>query len=189
MEDKIKEENKILEEDKPSSPRFTNVHVDENKEELSLDNLKKELDRCLKERADYLAGWQRAQADFLNYKKEQNKRIEEVLKFANLDLVIRLLSILDNFDLMEKNISEELKENENIKGILQIKMQILDFLKSQNLEIINVVIEEKFDPNFHEAIQVVETKDKESDIIVEEIQKGYILQGRVIRPAKVKVTK
>ena len=158
-------------------------------EKLGLEDLKKDLDKCIKERADYLAGWQRAQADFLNYKKEQNKRVEEVLKFANLDLIIRLLPILDNFDLIEKKLPEELKGDENVKGILLTKTQILDFLKSQDLEVIKVVIDEKFDPNFHEAVEVVEIEDKESDIIVEEIQKGYMMQGRVIRPAKIKVTK
>ena len=168
MEDEIKEENIKDGENKAKEP---------DAEELK------------KERDNYLAGWQRAQADFLNYKKEQNKRIEEVLKFANFDLIIRLLPILDNFDLIEKKFPEELRGDENIKGVLQIKTQILDFLKSQNLEVIKIVVDEKFDPNFHEAIEMVETGGKEPDIIVEEIQKGYMMYGRVIRPAKVKVTK
>jgi molecular chaperone GrpE len=156
--------------------------------ELSLDELKKELEQCIKERDENLAGWQRAKADFLNYKKEQTKTLEEFLKFANLDLIIKLLPILNNFDLIEKKLSEELKKNENIKGILQLKIQILDFLKGQELKEIKTV-GEKFDPNFHEAIETQEIEGQESDIIIEEIQKGYILHHKVIQPAKVKITK
>jgi len=148
----------------------------------------KELEQCRKEKDDYLAGWQRARADFLNYKKEQNKRVEEVLRFANLDLILKLLPVLDNFDLIERKLSEKLKSDENVKGVLQIKIQILDFLKNQGIEEIKSA-GEKFDPNFHEAIEEVEVKDKESGVVAEEIQKGYRLYGRVIRPTKVKVSK
>jgi molecular chaperone GrpE len=173
MEDETKN-NKIDESDKTK--------------ELSPEELKKNLEECIKEKDEYLAGWQRTKADFLNYKKEQAKMIEEVLKFANLDLIIKLLPILDNFDLIEKKLPEELKKDENIKGILQIRIQILEFLRGQELEEIKT-IGEKFNPNFHEAIEIQEMEGKESDIIIEEIQKGYILKGRVIQPAKVKIVK
>jgi len=161
--------------------------IEEQKSENEIET-GQNLTKCLKERGEYLAGWQRAQADFLNYKKEQNKRVEEILKFVNIDFILKLLPILDNFDLIEKKLPESLRADENIKGILQIKIQVLSFLKTQEIEEIKT-IGEKFDPNFHEAIAEEEIKDKESGIIIEEIQKGYIMHGRVIRPAKVKVVK
>jgi molecular chaperone GrpE len=154
--------------------------------ELKLEELKKKLEECQKKRDDYLAGWQRARADFLNYKKEEIERIEELLKYAGVELILKMLPILDNFDLVEKRLADRLKKDENLKGILQIKTQILDFLKNEGVKEMKVV-GEKFDPNFHEAVETIE--GKESGKILEETQKGYLLNGRVLRPAKVKVSK
>jgi len=156
--------------------------------ELNFEELKKELEKCEKKRDEYLAGWKRARADFINYKKGEIERVGELMKFAATGLILKVLPILDNFDLAEKNLSEDSKKEESIKGFLQIKTQIKDFLEEQGIDEISC-LEEKFDPNFHEAVEEVEMKDKESGIIIEEIQKGYKFQGRVIRPNKVKVIK
>ena len=153
-----------------------------------LNEIKQQLEECQKQKAEYLSGWQRERADFLNYKKEEVERMETIIKFANEELILRMLPVLDNMDVAEKKIPEDLKKNENIKGILQIRTQILDFLKSQGIEEIKT-IGLKFDPNFHEAAGEVEVKDKESGIVIEEVQKGYTMCGRVIRPAKVKIVK
>lgn len=156
--------------------------------ELNSEELKKELEKCEKKRDEYLAGWKRARADFINYKKGEIERVGELIKFAAAGLILKVLPILDNFDLAEKNLSEDLKKEESIKGFLQIKTQIKDFLEEQGIDEISC-LEEKFDPNFHEAVEEVEVKDKESGIIIEEIQKGYKFHGKVIRPNKVKVIK
>ena len=156
--------------------------------ELNSEELKKELEKCEKKRDEYLAGWKRARADFINYKKGEIERVGELIKFAAAGLILKVLPILDNFDLAEKNLSEDSKKEESIKGFLQIKTQIKDFLEEQGIDEISC-LEEKFDPNFHEAVEEVEMKNKESGIIIEEIQKGYKFQGRVIRPNKVKVIK
>jgi len=177
---------------------------EEIKKELNIEELKKKLEECQKLKEEYLAGWQRARADFLNYKKEEIERIEEILKYGGEEFILKILPILDNFDLAEKKLPEDLKNNDNIKGLLQIKTQILDFLRIQGVEEIKT-IGEKFDPNFHEAVEQVEesklssspsafareieAKDKDSGIIVEEVQKGYKINGRLLRPAKVKVVK
>lgn len=152
----------------------------EKKEELNLEE-------CKKQRDEYLAGWQRARADLLNYKKEEMERFEQVLKFAGEEFVLKVLPILDNFNLIEKKLPEDLKEEENIKGVLQLKKQIEDFLKSQGVE--EIKCGEKFDPNFQEAVETIEKEDRESGTILEEIQKGYTINGRILRPAKVKVIK
>jgi len=135
-----------------------------------------------------LAGWQRERADFLNYKKEEMERIGDILKYANEGLILKILPILDNFEIAEKKLPEDLKNNDNVKGLLMIKNQILEFLKSQGLEEIKSE-GEKFDPHLMEVIEEIEIKDKESGIIIEEVQKGYKINGRLLRPAKVKVTK
>ena len=85
----------------------------------------------------------------------------------------------------EKEIPAD-KKDEYLAGVLQIKTQIQDFLKNQGVEEIKA-LGEKFDPNFHEVVG--EAEGKESGIIVEEVQKGYKLQGKVIRPAKIKIIK
>jgi len=147
--------------------------------EENIEEIKKQRDR-------YLAGWQRARADFLNYQKEEKERFGNILGFAFQGFILQILPILDNFDLVEKKIPGELKEDENVKGMLQIKSQILDFLKKQEVEEIKA-IGEKFDPNLHEAVEQI--KGEEPGIVLEQIQKGYIIHGQVLRPAKVKVSK
>jgi len=155
-----------------------------------------ELEEYKKKAEEYLAGWQRARADLLNYKKEEMERIGDILKYANVDSILKILPILDNFEVIEKKLPENLKNDEHVKGLLLIKNQILDFLKLQGVEEVKAV-GEKFDPNFHEIIGEVspsEDSAKEGEfcepgIIVEEIQKGYKIEGRLLRPAKVKVIK
>lgn len=162
--------------------------IEEEKKELSLEELKKKLEECQKLKDEYLAGWQRERADFLNYKKEELERIGELIKYAGAGRILNILPILDNFEVVEKKLPENLTNDENVKGILQIKNQLKDFLKSQGVEEIKSV-GEKFDPNFHEVVEEVEIKDKETGIIIEEIQKGYKINGRLLRPARVKVAK
>jgi len=162
--------------------------MEKEKEETNLESLKEKLRECEKQKAEYLAGWQRSRADFLNYKKGEMERISEILKYANEGLILKILPILDNFEIAFKKLPENLKTNENIKGIFQIKTQLQDLLKSQGLEEIKS-LGEKFNPELQEVIEEVETKDKESGIVVEEVQKGYKLHGKVIRPAKVKISK
>jgi len=124
--------------------------MEEKKEEIkieqNIEELKKKLEECEKLKDEYLAGWQRERADFLNYKREELERIGEILKYTNVGLILNILPILDNFEIAEKKIPEDLKNDENVKGILQLKNQILDFLKNQGVEEIKS-LGEKFDPN------------------------------------------
>jgi len=160
----------------------------EDKKELNIEEIKKQLEECQKLKEEYLAGWQRARADFLNYKKEEMERIGEIIKWANEELVLKLLPIVDNFDLVEKKIPQDLLNDECVKGLLQVKTQMKDFLKRQGAEEIGC-LGQKFDPNFHEVIEAKEAEGKESGIVIEEVQKGYRIQDRLLRPAKVKVAK
>ena len=183
---------------------MTDKQQEETKKEPTIEELQKKIKELENQKSEYLAGWQRERADFLNYKKEEMERIKDFLAYANEEFILKILPILDNFELAEKKLSEDLKKDESVKGILQIKNQILDFFKSQGVEEIKS-IGEKFDPNFHEVVEEVEVKDKEPGIIgeedksssspfaearvIEEIQKGYKINGRLLRPAKVRITK
>ncbi len=161
---------------------------EETKKELDIQALQKKLNECQKLKNEYLAGWQRARADFLNYKKEELERIGELIKYAGTGLILKILPILDNFEIAEKKLPEDFKNDKNVRGILQIKNQIQDFLKNQGVEEIKSLGEE-FDPNFHEVVEEIEAKNKKSGTIIEEIQKGYKINDRLLRPAKVKVVK
>jgi molecular chaperone GrpE len=161
-----------------------------SEEELKkeIEELKKKLEETEKLKNEYLAGWQRARADLINYKKEEMERVGSFIKITQEGLILEFLPILDNFDIAEKKIPNDLKENENVKGLLQIKQQILDFLKKKGVEEIKSV-GEKFNPAYHEVVGEVDTDQFETGTIVEEVQKGYKINGRVLRPAKVKVAK
>lgn len=148
------------------------------KAEEKIKKVKDKFKHCEQERAEYLAGWQRAKADLINYKKEQEAKISEIFKFANEGLVLEILPVLDSFELAMKHS----KDN----GVEQIYNQLKNILKSHGIEEIQA-IGEKFNPEFHESVGEVE--GKEQGIIVEEIQKGYTLNGKVIRASKVKINK
>lgn len=142
-----------------------------------MEDLKKKLEELEKQKAEYLAGWQRERADFLNYKKEEMERIAELLKYASAEYVLKILPILDNLEMAERKIPEDLKKDENVKGLLLVKKQIQDLLKSQGVEEIETAGKD-FDPNFMEAVE------KE-----EEQRKGYQINGHLLRPAKIKINK
>lgn len=135
---------------------------------------------------EYLNGWKRAQADLINYKKDENKRFEETVKFGNVLLLGDLLAVLDSFDLAITAL-EKLGQAE--KGIYIIKGQLEDVLKKHGLEKLAVSAGQLFDPDRQEAIAEIENSGKPPNTIVEEIEAGYLLNGKLIRPARVKVAK
>jgi len=141
--------------------------------------IKDQLKACEKERGEYLAGWQRAKADYINLQREHEKKIADYFKFANEGLILEILPILDSFEAAIKNGGD--------KGIEQLYNQLLGVLKNNGLESIKA-LGEKFNPELHEVIETVKS-DKGEGIVVEEIQRGYKLHGKVIRPSKVKIGK
>lgn len=159
-----------------------------DKEKSALKETEKKLKKCQKLKEEYLAGWQRARADFLNYKKREMERLEKIIEYNSQELILKILPILDNLEKAETQIPSDFKDNEWVKGISQIRNQLQDFLRKEGVEEIKAV-GKKFDPNFHEALEKIEKEDKEPGEIVKEIQKGYTLNGRVIRSTKVKITK
>jgi molecular chaperone GrpE len=147
---------------------------------------KKELEECQKQRDEYLAGWQRAKADLINYKKGEMERMGQIVRYASEELMCKILPILDNLERAEGGMPEERKDDDYFKGFLQIKSQVKDLLKNFGVEEIKA-LGKKFDPNLHEVAG--EAEGGESGEIKEVVQKGYTLQDKVIRPAKVKIVK
>ena len=138
-----------------------------------------------KERDEYLDGWKRAKADLLNYKKEEAKRFESIMKFSNEQILRDLLIVMDSFDLAIAALGEAAKTE---KGIFLIRAQFEDVLKRYGLERVPTTVGKPFDPASHDAVATVEST-QESGTITEEVECGYMLGGKVIRPTRVKVAK
>lgn len=129
----------------------------------------------------------RVQADFENYKKRTQKEKEEFGQYLNSDLIMRIIPTLDHFKLALKHLPKELEDNEWVKGIWQIEKQLEQTLSEEGVTEIPSV-GAKFDPNLHDAIEEIKSKSPPGQI-AEEILKGYKLKDKVIRHAKVKVSK
>ena len=131
----------------------------------------------------YLANWQRAQADFINYKRRSEQEKEEVSRFANSVLMLNLLPILDDLERAFTSIPPHLARLTWVDGIRLIERKLRATLEAQGLSAIKA-LGEPFDPALHEA--AMHGKGKEG-IVIEELQKGYKFHDRVIRPAMVVV--
>jgi molecular chaperone GrpE len=129
----------------------------------------------------------RALADFDNYKKRAAIEREQFVQFANETLISDLLPIIDGFA-RAMDAAEKIKAGEEmIKGLALIKRQVEDILKKHGVDEVEA-LGKPYDPNLHEAILQKEDKGPEG-VIIEEMQKGYTLHGRVIRPSMVIVSK
>ena len=157
-----------MEENKISPP--TGDHPDGEKTEEN------ELDKCKKQSDEYLNGWKRAKADYLNLKKDMEQQGKEIKEWMSKIFLLPLLEIMDNFD----------RAGALDAGVESIKKQLEDYLKANGVETMKVV-GEKFDPLKHEAMESIE--GEESGMIVEELRRGYLIGSEVLRPARVKVYK
>ncbi|MCL0038932.1 nucleotide exchange factor GrpE [Dehalococcoidia bacterium] len=139
-----------------------------------------------KEKAEkYLASWQRAQADFINFKKRTEQERAENFRQANALLMSSLLPILDDLERALTNVSTKLAGFTWVEGIVLIHRKLQAILEGQGLERIETEGKD-FDPNLHQAVLY---ENGEEGKIIEELQKGYMLHGRLLRPALVKVGK
>src|SRR3989338_1021246 len=147
---------------------------------------KEDIEKLKQECEEYLDGWKRAKADLANYKKDELKRLEDIARFANEDIIRDLLNILDSFDLALQAME---KSGEVEKGVYLIQNQLEDLLRRRGLEKMDVQEGQMFDPSMQEAVMTVEGSNEKDGLIAESIEKGYTLNGKVVRPAKVKVYK
>ena len=158
------------------------VEPEEIPEIEDLEIIKQALAEEKKRTEEYLANWQRAQADFINYKRRTEQERNELNKFANSALILGLLPVLDDLERALNSIPPKAKAGWT-DGIKLIAYNFRSILEAQGLNPIEA-LGEPFDPNFHEAIR--QDKGKEG-IVVEEFQKGYMLGDKVLRPVKVVV--
>ncbi|MFA1820462.1 nucleotide exchange factor GrpE [Virgibacillus oceani] len=162
-------------------------HEEAENEEDNQDAFQQKLEAFKKEKDETYQQMLRLQAEYDNFKKRSAKEKEASLKYKSQDLVNELLPVVDNFErALQVEPTGETKGI--INGITMVYNQLKDALKSAGVEEIETAGKE-FDPNLHHAVMQTEDEDADSNIIVEELQKGYMLKDRVIRPAMVKVNK
>ncbi|MFH1508904.1 MAG: nucleotide exchange factor GrpE [bacterium] len=150
----------------------------------------KKLDKRIKaledEAKDYLAGWQRAKADYLNLQKRIEKDQADFKNYATEEILLSLLPIIDNFTAAFK--TKQVKDDSWREGIKHIKNQLEKFLADH--DVIEIATKGKtFDPTIHEAVEHIKNKKFVTGQIVEEVRKGYKLHDKVLRASQVKVAK
>ena len=146
--------------------------------------LREELKSCEAERKEYLEGWQRAKADYINFKKDEGKRFEDMARFVTASIVEEFLPVLDSFDLaLQHGVPKEVE-----KGIMLIRSQFEDVLRKRGIGEIAVGAGDPFDPAKHESVG--ETKSEHPPgTIADVVQKGYVFRERVMRPVRVRLAK
>jgi molecular chaperone GrpE len=141
-----------------------------------------ELKKCIAERKEYLDGWQRAKADHINYRKDEGSRFEDMARFVSSGLIQDMLPVLDSFELaLGHGVSPEVE-----KGVLLIRSQLMDALKKRGFVEIHTDPGDAFNPEIHESLGEVKS-DKPPGAVAEIVQRGYTLQGKVLRPMRVKL--
>jgi molecular chaperone GrpE len=138
--------------------------------------------------AENLDGWQRAQAEFANYKKRMARDQEQLSAEVRGRVIKRYLEILDDLELALKNGPQEGGGADWAKGVELIFRKLQSFVESEGLTRIDP-LGEPFDANLHEAVTEEESPDSKSGIVIEVLRPGYMLADRVLRPASVKVSK
>jgi molecular chaperone GrpE len=155
------------------------------------DKVRGELERQLQEKEAELEEvnkrYLRLAADFDNFRKRTRQEMEEIRRFAARDLLQELLPVLDNFERALASARTVFPENV-VTGIDMIYRQFLNVLSQNGLKPIEAV-GKQFDPAYHEAFEQVDTDQWPDGSIIEEVRKGYLLHGKVLRPALVKVAR
>ena len=172
-----------------SEEEFVAEEEEENPS-LAIKKLRERLKKCVEEKQEYLDGWQRTKADFVNARREEEARRGEFLKFAETCLIEDLIPVLDSFELAMGNraVWESVPKEWRV-GMESIASQLEKILKEHDVELLSS-LGEPFSPEEHEAIGSVETNEESKDHMVAEVlQRGHRLHGKVIRPAKVKIFK
>jgi len=157
-----------------------------NEEEMTL--MQSELDGAKAQAQIAIDRMMRLAAEFDNYKKRSAKEYENIRKYAAENIIKELIPIVDNFERAIESANESKDIDSLLKGISLILSQMLNLLEKEGVVRIKAV-GEVFDPNVHEAVMHIASDDYPENVVAQELQKGYILRDRVVRPAMVSVSK
>lgn len=148
--------------------------------------LEAELEKVRAEAAEYLEGWQRARAEFANYRKRVEREKEDIYLDARVAVLATLLPVIDDFARAIENTPEDLADHTWMNGVRLIEEKLTALLESNGLVALNP-IGELFDPTRHEAIGMDDSTDAESGHVTLVLQKGYAYGEKILRPAMVRV--
>jgi molecular chaperone GrpE len=176
-EDIEKEEIKVEKKEKKKKKEKVKIEIVEEKSELEI--LKEEVENS-KDR--YL----RLQAEFQNYKKRIEKQRTDLIKYSQGEVIKDILPIIDNFERAIDSTKDSDNSESLMEGIELIKKSFDDFLENRKIEIIKT-IGEQFDTKYHHAVMKEKSDEHEENEIIQELQRGYISEGKVLRYAMVKV--
>lgn len=152
------------------------------------DELKDRLDKKEAEAAEYLDTLKRVQAEMENFRKRMVKEQEQITQYAAQTVILELLPVIDNLERAIDTARDEGEGTKLLEGVELIYSQLKGILERECVEVIDPV-DEPFDPQHHEAVMQIESDGHEENTVVEVMQKGYILKGRLLRPAMVVVAK
>jgi len=149
--------------------------------------MNEELERLRRQAEENYNKYLRAQADFDNFRRRSRSEKEELVKYASMKLIEQLLPVIDNFSRAIESSKEARDFDSLAKGVEMIFRQLENVLAQEGLKAMETV-GQPFNPEFHQAVAQVESEEHEEGIVVEELQKGYFLKDKVLRPAMVKVS-
>ncbi len=174
----MSEDNKDMEKIKEVKNSQKKEPKKTHKDNKELDNIKNEL-ALEKEKS------MRIQAEMMNFRKRKEDEVANIRKYANEDILLQLVSVIDNF---ERALSMENEENkEFLKGFQMIYTNIQNIITSSGVTEIDALNKE-FDPNYHQAVLTEKRDNVESGMVIEVLQKGYMYKDKVLRPTMVKVS-
>ncbi len=179
---------KVAQEVKSTDEGSITVQSQEEPESEELNNLRNQVDKLLKESAQYKDKWLRAEADMDNYKKRVHKEKLDQLKYGYETIIREILPVIDNLeraiDYSKKHAQKD-SLSEGVELTLKLLKKVVEGFGVNTISTVG----QAFDPNFHEGIGIEENAEYEDNIIVKEVEKGYLYNDRLIRPAKVIVGK
>ena len=151
--------------------------------------LKEKIKKLTTEKDEYMNGWQRERADFVNYKKRSEEERKDYIKFANENLLEEMLTVLESFDMafMNKEQWNSVPQNWRV-GVEYIHSQLVKILDENGLKELVPKVGDKFDVKLHVAEEVIKVEDEKEDGVIKEVKKkGYIMNGKIIIAPKVVV--
>ncbi len=190
-DDIMKKKNDVTEDNQVQAKQSEQTEGLDDSNDLTLEEKvaksESDLEAAKTQVAEYYARLQRLQAEFDNYRKRTLKEKEEISKYASERLVSAILPVLDNFERAIGSAHTSQDVTAYAQGVEMIFRQLHDILAKEGLAVIEA-LGQAFDPNIHEAILTVESEEYSENTVVEEVQKGYYLKDRVLRPSMVKVS-
>ncbi|MFB0535549.1 MAG: nucleotide exchange factor GrpE [Anaerolineae bacterium] len=153
-----------------------------------LTTLRRELEEQKAKADEYLDGWQRARAEFANFRKRIEKEQEDMVKFANGVFITKLLPVMDDFERAFQTLPPNLVSMTWLEGVALIQRKLQMLLEQEEVTVIETE-GQMFDPTLHQAVTHEESEDHEEGQIIGEVQKGYSMGDKVLRPSLVRVAK